>query len=145
MAMKEGGPVNAIDICSVRGQAAATEASARTGCTVRRVSARYRNPADAPNAATQRLLDWAEEEWNRAAQGQRQNLAYAMLSSDESGYSTNWIQPLGVSGICLQCHGEPEQLAEGVAERLATLYPEDRAVGYEEGDFRGILIVSVPH
>ena len=41
--------------------------------------------------------------------------------------------------LCLNCHGAAEQLAAGVADRLKTPYPDDRAVGYGVGQVRGAI------
>ena len=46
--------------------------------------------------------------------------------------------------LCLQCHGKPELMALEVKEALAEKYPGDLATGYEAGDFRGVVRVSVP-
>jgi hypothetical protein len=41
--------------------------------------------------------------------------------------------------VCLKCHGT--QIAPEVSQVLASLYPEDRATGYKEGDIRGAFVV----
>jgi cytochrome c551/c552 len=44
---------------------------------------------------------------------------------------------------CLKCHGSSSSMSEAVRRELAAAYPEDKAVGYREGDFRGIISVTV--
>ena len=39
--------------------------------------------------------------------------------------------------MCLNCHGEKAVLAPGVQDALNKIYPDDKAVGYKEGDLRG--------
>ena len=41
--------------------------------------------------------------------------------------------------LCLACHGQ--EIAPPVAEKLAELYPGDKATGFEEGDLRGAFVV----
>jgi hypothetical protein len=35
------------------------------------------------------------------------------------------------------CHGPSESLAPDIKEKLATLYPQDQATGFSEGELRG--------
>ena len=41
--------------------------------------------------------------------------------------------------VCLNCHGT--ELKEDVAARVNTLYPEDKATGFNIGDIRGAFWV----
>jgi hypothetical protein len=54
------------------------------------------------------------------------------------------LTPIRVGGLCLQCHGQPDDLAPGVVESLERLYPDDQATGFAEGDLRGWFWVEVP-
>jgi hypothetical protein len=50
-----------------------------------------------------------------------------------------YVEPIYTKPLCTACHGsavEPALLAH-IRER----YPEDRAVGFEEGDLRGLFWV----
>ena len=47
-----------------------------------------------------------------------------------------------VEAACLMCHGD--NIAPPIAGRLASLYPDDRATGFLEGDLRGLVWVEVP-
>ena len=57
---------------------------------------------------------------------------------DEEGYPT-FFAPILDKGLCLTCHGiVGETLLPENDEKIKTLYPEDKAVGYSEGDLRGV-------
>jgi hypothetical protein len=113
------------------------------GWRVRRISEKYRNPADQPDAYERAVLErWA------AAQG-----AGSLKPTDESGEVAiengqryyRYMRPIFIAGpVCLQCHGAPDALAPGVREALQSLYPEDRATGYAVGDLRGAISVKIP-
>lgn len=60
----------------------------------------------------------------------------------EGGY--RFYRPLPTGALCLNCHGAPDELGDGVPEALERLYPQDEAVGFSEGELRGLLRVSVP-
>jgi hypothetical protein len=47
--------------------------------------------------------------------------------------------------ICGSCHGPERTLGPGVSARLAQRYPEDRAIGFRDGDIRGWFWVEVPN
>jgi hypothetical protein len=53
-----------------------------------------------------------------------------------------YVEPILVQPLCLTCHGDP--LAPDIAARIDELYPEDRAVGYEIGDLRGVFWIEFP-
>ena len=60
------------------------------------------------------------------------------LGDDRSGY----VEPIVLQPLCLTCHGD--SLAPEVAARIQDLYPQDRAVGYEVGDLRGVFWAAYP-
>ena len=45
---------------------------------------------------------------------------------------------------CLNCHGDPATISEGVKARLAAEYPLDKATGYSAGMVRGIVSIKRP-
>jgi cytochrome c len=46
--------------------------------------------------------------------------------------------------LCLNCHGEPgKQINEATFNAIKAKYPKDKAMGYKEGDFRGLWVVKV--
>jgi hypothetical protein len=128
-AMAEGGPGAAIPVCADRAPQIAAETSAAYGVRIGRTSWKLRNPANAPPA-------WAED----AIAGRPTEPAYFASDTGRLGA----LSPITVAAACLKCHGSPEQLAPGVGDQLAALYPEDRATGFREGDLRGWFWVEVP-
>ncbi|MDT8436578.1 MAG: DUF3365 domain-containing protein [Gemmatimonadota bacterium] len=139
-AMQEGGFPHAVEFCARRAPALADSVSAALGegVEVRRVSSRFRNPANAPDpaetAALRHFVETQEEtgalpsEWvQRTADGEYR-----------------YYRALTVAPPCLACHGPTEAIDPSVREILSAAYPEDRATGYAAGDFRGLIRVTVP-
>jgi len=60
------------------------------------------------------------------------------LADDRWGY----VEPIMLQPLCLTCHGS--QLAPDVAKRIAELYPDDEATGFEAGDLRGVFWLEFP-
>jgi Protein of unknown function (DUF3365) len=58
----------------------------------------------------------------------------------EGGQSVaRYLRALPTQEMCLACHGTPDKVSAGVAERLQALYPNDHAVGYGKGQIRGAI------
>ena len=45
---------------------------------------------------------------------------------------------------CLECHGKVYKNID-LRRKVAEIYPLDRAIGYEMGDLRGAVVVTVRH
>jgi hypothetical protein len=54
-----------------------------------------------------------------------------------------YLRPLTIKKPCLACHGETAAMDDEVRGMLAQRYPDDRAVGYSEGDLRGAISVAI--
>ncbi|MEM8767210.1 MAG: DUF3365 domain-containing protein [Pseudomonadota bacterium] len=134
-ALAAGGPVEALKICQVVAPQLAEAISAEHELTLRRVSLKHRNPTQGDPTDWQRMaLETFEAEL--AAGTQMDELLYAYAAEDEFRY----MKAIPTGRPCLACHGE--QLAPEVSATLATLYPEDLAIGFKEGDIRGAFVVT---
>ncbi len=141
-AMREGGPVQAIAVCSERALPLTAEvAGAQPGVSVKRVTSRYRNPANAPDALEEPALQTFE---SAAAGGTPlpERVVQKVRRGDHVVY--RYYQPLRTAGLCLVCHGDPERMPQELRAALQARYPGDRAVGYRDGDFRGAIRVELP-
>lgn len=137
-AIQERGTAGALEFCNVQALPLTEEVAEERGMEVVRTSLRLRNPANAADAVDAEALAWFQE---RVAAGESPPAVHVRRVGDE-GY--RYYQPLVTAGACLQCHGPRESLAPDVQRALDERYPEDEAVGYAEGDWRGLLRVSVP-
>lgn len=62
----------------------------------------------------------------------------------DDGTKKQGFYPILANKMCMQCHGQPNsQILSGTLAKLETLYPDDMATGYSEGDLRGIWIVDL--
>lgn len=137
-AMQAGGPLQAIDVCHARAPAIAADLSRQQGVQLSRVSQRNRNPVNAPN-------DWQTDvlqafEARRAAGEDVAALTWQTVAETAAGEEFRFMKAIPTAALCLGCHGEA--IAPPVAEKLAELYPDDRATGFSEGDIRGAFVVT---
>jgi hypothetical protein len=123
-----GGPPGAVVVCRDLAPMISQHVGEEHGLRIGRTSHRLRNPA---NAAP----DWAAEVVAR----QIDRPAYFQGPSDELGV----LLPIRLMGPCLACHGSPEGFDPALQTALAESYPDDRAVGFAEGDLRGWFWVEV--
>lgn len=141
-AMKEGGPAHAVRVCAGKAQELTDEVAAEYGVEIRRVTEKPRNPLDSPDAYERRVLA------RFAAQAQDGSLDAATVHTEvveeEDGAVLRFLKPLTIRKPCLACHGSAEQISAEVVEVLRERYPADRATGYDTGDLRGTISVTVP-
>ena len=125
------GPAAAIRVCRVRAPDIA-DALSVDGVRMGRSSHKLRNPDNkAPDWAgpiMQAYLDDASNREPRAVE----------LDGNRWGY----VEPIVAQPLCLTCHGS--QLAPEVAAQISELYPDDKAIGFEAGDLRGVFWLEFP-
>ncbi len=139
-AIEEKGVAGAIGFCNVEAMPILKSVSEKHGVTIRRVSNRYRNPADQPDADEAKILD--AYEYN-AENGLKNDPNIQKIEGGEVYLYTKAIVIPGA--FCLSCHGnsnneiDPKTLAE-----IKALYPSDKATGHKVGDLRGMWSVKIP-
>ena len=141
-ALEKSGPAGAVDACAEQAQAATREEAAKSGLSVRRVSLRYRNPADAPDDYERAALERLAREMK--TKGLPPEVAEVVTPAGGGAAELRYLRPVVVAPHCLACHGQAADLAPGVAEVLARRFPDDTATGYAAGDLRGAISVRVP-
>jgi hypothetical protein len=133
-AMKQGGPAGAVNVCRDEAARLTEEAARETGAVVGRTSDRLRNPR---NVAPR----WSEAYVAGAAGKPASEVRPVVFDlRDEVGV----LRPIAVAQPCTKCHGQPAAVPPDVAKILRAAYPDDRAIGYAEGDHRGFVWVVVP-
>ena len=59
----------------------------------------------------------------------------------KTGGTTRVYKPLVTQKVCLKCHGS--ELSPKIAEALKNAYPRDKAIGFKEGDLRGVIVAEI--
>ncbi|MGC8942127.1 MAG: Tll0287-like domain-containing protein [Sulfurihydrogenibium sp.] len=139
-AMQKGGPDEAVEVCSKKAMALTSQIEKETGYSVKRTTFKYRNPANAPDKYEAEALRYFEEGIKKGQMPQ-----YYVQAINENGkVMYRYYKPLKVEGVCLTCHGDPNLMDKKLLEKIRALYPNDKAVGYKDGDFRGVVRVTIP-
>lgn len=133
--MQAGGPTEAIHLCNTKAPGIAAEHS-KGEWNVGRTSLKLRNPDNKPDEWEASVL--ADFDKRLAAGEDPKKMEASKLEDGQFHY----MKAIPTGGLCLACHGE--QLAEPVKARLAELYPEDKATGYQAGQIRGAFTLTKP-
>ncbi len=143
-AMKSGGAAMAIPMCK-NSAPALTEAagSIHENMVIRRISSRLRNPDNAADATDIKILDIFQSSKDSESQIPTEYIHNMSDSSDPGNTIVRYYEPLMIQPLCLNCHGQTDDIKPEILELIKKLYPEDRATGYKTGDFRGLIRVDI--
>lgn len=135
-ALQEGGVAHAVQYCNTVAYPLVDSLSAVHDAEIRRTTLKVRNPADAPTEAERTVL---EAYHAQAAAGEE--LKPVVQAVDEQTIA--FYAPIKMQGLCLSCHGKlGETLQPADYAVIKSLYPEDEAIGYSDGDLRGMWSIS---
>lgn len=132
-AMKTSGPAAAVDVCHKIAPTVAESLSQEHGVTLTRVSLKNRNPDMGVPSEWQRnvLQDF---ETRKAAGEAPATLVYSEVVDGEHRF----MKAIPTEAICLNCHGV--DIKPAIQAKIDEYYPNDRAVGFQEGDIRGAFV-----
>lgn len=132
-ALQEQGPVGAVKICRIEAGSIAHTIAKERGIELGRTSHKLRNPSNAPRT-------WMVPYLERAAGQPASSVSQVVVDLDGR---VGVLRPIATGGLCLVCHGPRESFDPELRAVLSDLYPEDRATGFREGEFRGFFWAEV--
>jgi hypothetical protein len=116
------GPAAAIAVCKSEAPQIAESVGQQEGVKIGRTALKLRNPANQPPAWAASLLDESQDQPK-----------FLTLQDGRAAA----LLPIKLKALCLMCHGPEDQIMPQIKNQLVTLYPDDRATGFQEGDLRG--------
>ncbi len=138
-ALGEGGRMQAVEVCHAEAPRIAAEQSEASGAQVTRISDRNRNPAGAVSVDI--APHYAELLEAPLVDGAPANRIW--LSGEGEEARVNFLSAIPMrEQPCSVCHGT--DIDPALQARIAELYPDDLATGFEPGELRGALLVSWP-
>lgn len=137
--MKGAGPEGAMAVCAYQARALESEAERDQGVKVKRTSLNLRSPRNAPDPYERGLLE------RLSAQARSGGLPDEVFEERREGGSKTYryAKPIIMGPACLACHGSDAEVSGEVRKILKEKYPQDAAMGYRNGDFRGIVSVVI--
>lgn len=141
IAMKEGGPIKAINVCNIEAPTIAVAQSQKHGWYIGRTSLKPRNPDNAPDAWEKTVLE--NFETRKAAGEKPSQMEHYEIVTQEGKELFRYMKAIPTAEKpCLACHGG--NIQPKVAMTLDKLYPQDQARGYKAGDIRGAFTITQP-
>lgn len=131
---------NAIIVCKQIAPALAADYS-KDGWIVKRVSLKPRNKSmGVPDTWERREL----ESFDRHHQSGEptDDLEMSAIVDEADGLWFRYLKAIPTQSMCLQCHGKPEDIPDGVKAILAREYPDDEAIGYRVDEIRGAISIK---
>lgn len=135
-AVADKGISHALKTCNMHASLIADSLAEQYDATIKRTAIRIRNQGNEPTTEEKHIIKLYQK-----ALTNKQELTPVVLFMD-SVY-VNYYSPIIIKPMCLNCHGDPgSTLADDTYETILSMYPTDRAIGYKEGDLRGIWSVK---
>ncbi|NPA42432.1 MAG: DUF3365 domain-containing protein [Chlorobi bacterium] len=131
-------PVEALEYCKQNAMRITDSLSKVHGVTIKRTSYRLRNPDNAPTDQEEKIMEIYRHRIHRNLKPE------PYVHYDNYGYPHVYI-PIMVQEKCLMCHGDPNKdIPDEINNKLAELYPGDKAIFFKPGDLRGIWSIKFP-
>jgi hypothetical protein len=136
-----GGPVGAIHICADSAQLVSERIQNQDNLSIRRVSEKWRNSKDIPDAFETVELKKLAVLRNKGKLSDTLEV-YSVVTEDSTRVF-RYMKPILVGEMCLSCHGERGKMKDLVNEAIRLRYPNDKAVDYKAGELRGAISVKI--
>lgn len=134
--MKLGGPAQAIPFCNVEAMPLTQQLSDEFNVTIKRTSDKLRNQENKP---AKRELEIINNYHKLISEKQE----ISPIVEVDSNNKKHYYAPITVKANCLACHGKIEEFVSIKTDSIIkSLYPNDKAIGYNEGDLRGIWSIT---
>ena len=135
--LKSNGPIAALEYCSTHAYNLTQKVSDKYGknINIKRISLKPRNPANHPNQEEEIILKSMQNLYNVGVKPQ--NII------QEKNDKIIVYKPIMVSKkACLICHGDISKNKK-LNMKIKNIYPNDQAINYKLGDFRGAIVIDI--
>ncbi len=136
--LKKGGVMKALDFCTDEAYNITQKVNKKLpkGVRVKRISTKYRNPANAPKDNELAVLESFLKLKNSNVIMPKQ------LVEQVDAKTFKYYKPIFIDNkACLECHGKIKDVE--IRRAIAAKYPIDSANDYELGDLRGAVVVTI--
>ena len=136
--LKKGGVMKTLDFCADEAYDITQKVNKKLpkGVRVKRISTKYRNPANAPKDNELAVLESFLKLKNSNVIMPKQ------LVEQVDTKTFKYYKPIFIENkTCLECHGKIKDVE--IRRAIAKRYPIDSANDYELGDLRGAVVVTI--
>ena len=131
----KGGTIGAMSFCNERAYPLTDSMSIVHNAVLKRVTDKPRNPKNQANFKQLEYITKFKEDVNNKKSSEPLVV--------ESQGKVSVYYPILTNNLCLQCHGKPgEDMEASTIAKIKTLYPNDKATGYNINEVRGLWSVT---
>ena len=132
--------LEAMGFCAGKAQeiTQAVNAKLPKGATVRRTALKLRSPANAADIIDKDMMQSYQKKAD-AKTLDGKDIQMAEVDGKMRVYKPLLIQP-----VCMKCHGDSAKVSDDIQAVLTKVYPSDNAMGFNVGDFRGVMVSEFP-
>lgn len=136
-ALANGGVQEAISYCNVVALKITDSLSVANDATIKRTSLKLRNQENKPSEDELDILN----KYTSSLEKKLEIDPFVVPFGDDS---VKFYAPIYAKDLCLTCHGiVNETLQQNDLDFITELYPDDMAIGYKNGDLRGIWSIKM--
>ncbi len=133
--IQKKGTLEAVSFCNKKAYPITDSMANVQNARIRRVSNKPRNPE---NQATKKELGIIEN-FKRAVANNHDYQAVTEVIDNK----VHFYYPITTNSMCLQCHGKTNaDIEPEVLQTILSLYPNDKATGYDVNEVRGIWSIT---
>ncbi len=134
----ENHPDEALQYCKDNAMRITDSLSKVYGVEIKRTSFRLRNPENKPTDQEDKIMEIFKQRIHK-------NLKSMPYVHYDAYGNPHVYLPIMVQDKCLMCHGDPNKdIPDEINNKLAQLYPSDKAIFFKKGDLRGIWSIKFP-
>jgi len=134
--MKEGGVKEAVPFCNTMAYPLTEEMSKKYNVEIKRTSDKWRNDKNKPNEEENKIIDF----YKKALAANEQ--LEPVIEIDNTG-NPHFYGPIVLQKKCLACHGSiGKEVSVKTDSLIKSYYSNDKALGFKEGNLRGIWSIK---
>ena len=128
--ISEKGAENALEFCNVNAIPLTKQLEDQHDVMIKRVSDKNRNPDNVANETERKYIDFFKEQLV---------LKQKLEAKFDNGV---FYAPITTNSMCLQCHGSEKDIKPETLAKIKSLYPNDKATGYQKNEMRGLMVIK---
>ncbi len=138
--MKANGPVGTAYFCYKNAEKLTKKVNMtfKKGVSVKRISLRNRDKNNYPSSKDE--IAMLKKLTAQAKAGKK---LPKMIVEKISNNHYKVYKPIFIKKKCLVCHGDAKHRSKEAYKIIKEKYPNDKAIGYKVGDFRGAFLVNI--
>ncbi len=134
-AIQQQGILHALEFCNVQAMPITDSMAKVHQAKIVRVSDKNRNPTNKASLEEASYISLFQEVLNKGEEPEP-------ILVSENG-KNRFYYPIVTNDMCLKCHGDVgQEIEEKTYEKILELYPQDKAIGYDINQVRGIWSIE---